>query len=309
MRFIFFFISFIIFSHNTFSQGIGKENYVELKKVENDLKIYTDSIINSTDWVQRFKSNELLIKGLVTSLKVPYSFNYKYDSLRLSKLYAPDSSFRIFTWQVMKDLTFYRQYGAIQMKTKDGSLNFFPLFDVSDFTNNPIDSVRDIHKWIGAIYYTIIEKKHNNKSYYTLLGRDDNTERTNKKWIDILTFDEAGNPQFGRNCFVYPTDGIKPAQPCYRFCLEFRKNAGVKLQYDEKLDEIIFDRLVSESNDLNTKSTLIPYGEYEGFKWQNGKWYYTAKPFDVEEIKEENDKKILPKSFLEKAAKSKKGRF
>ena len=308
MRCIIISFGFFIVTLGAFSQSISKENYKQLQKLEIDLKMFSDSIINSNDVSERFSSDANLIKGLVTALKVPYSFSYKFDSVRISKLYAPDSSFRIISWQVAKDLTLYRQQAAIQMKTKDGSLKLFPLFDCSDFTTAPNDSVRDAQHWIGAIYYTIIAKTYNNKTYYTLLGRDDNNERTNKKWIDILTFDEAGKPQFGRNCFVYPNDGIKPPQPCYRFCLEFRKNAGVKLQYDEKLDEIIFDRLISESNDLRTKSTLIPYGEYEGFKWQNGKWYYTAQPFDAVEIKEEN-KQTFPKPFLEKIEKKNKKRF
>ena len=241
---------------------------------------------------------------MVTALKKPNSFYYPFDSVRISKLYAPDSSFRIFTWQVTKDLTFYRQRGAIQMKTSDGSLKLFPLFDVSDFTKAPNDSVRETTKWIGAIYYQIILKTYNNKKYYTMLGRDDNNERTNKKWIDILTFDEAGKPQFGRNCFIYPNDGVKPPQPCYRFCLEFRKNAGVTLKYDEKLDEILMDHLISENNDLETKSTLIPYGDYEGFRWQNGKWYFTAQPYDAVEI--DDKPKTFPMPFLEKETKKKR---
>lgn len=297
-------ICFLLFSFSTscFSQKISEENFKLIEKKEQNLKRFSDSIINSKEWVQRFTSDAELIKTLVSALKIPFSFNYKFDSVNISKLYAPDSSFRIFTWQVMKDFTFYRQRGAIQIKTIDGSLKLFPLFDVSDFTESPTDSVRDASRWIGAIYYSIILKTHNNKKYYTLLGRDDNNERTNKKWIDILTFDEAGKPQFGRNCFIHPNDGIKPPQGSYRFCLEFRKNAGVTLKYDTKLDVIIFDHLISENNDLNTKSTLIPYGDYEGFKWINGKWNYTAQPYDAVEIKA--NPQTYPKPLFDKSRKN-----
>ena len=291
----------------TFSQKIKSSDLRQLKAIEDSLKVSADSIINSNDWGQRFKSDAELIKNLVTALKIPNSFYYNFDSVRISRLYAPDSSFKIFSWQVTKDLTFYRQRGAIQMKTNDGSLKLIPLFDISDFTNAPNDSVREANRWIGAIYYQIILKTYNNKKYYTLLGRDDNNERTNKKWIDILTFDEAGKPQFGRNCFIYPNDGMKPPQPCYRFCLEFRKNAGVTLKYDEKLDEILMDHLISENNDPDTKSSLIPYGDYEGFRWQNGKWYYTAQPYDAVPI--DDKPKTFPMPFLEKAEKKKKNRF
>lgn len=289
------------------SQRLQLTDAQAMQKIEDSLKIFADSIINANEWEQRFAADASLVKGLVKALKTKNSFYYKFDSLNISKLYAPDSSFKIFTWQVMKDFSYYRQRGAIQMRTSDGSLKLYPLFDVSDFTTLPNDSVRDASRWIGAIYYKIILKTANNKKYYTLLGRDDNNERTNKKWIDVLTFDETGKPLFGRNCFVYPNDGIKPPQPCFRFCLEFRKNAGVALKYDELLDEIIFDHLISENNEPNIKSSLIPYGDYEGFKWQNGKWYYTAQPYADVEIKEENNK-TFPNPFLEKMETKKKRR-
>ena len=289
------------------AQTIASEDKKQLKKLESFMQIQADSIINSQDWMMRFASDRELIQVLVQALKVKNSFYYNFDSLQISKVYAPDSSFKIFTWQVMKDFSYYRQRGAIQMRTTDGSLKLFPLFDASDFTERPTDSVRQADKWIGAIYYKIVLKTYNNKKVYTLLGSDENNERTNKKWIDILTFDDEGKPQFGRNCFVYPNDGFKPAQPCYRFCIEYRKNGGVRVRYDEKLDEIIFDRLISEGNDPNTKSTLIPYGDYEGFKWTNGKWYFTAQPFDALDLEEKP--KLMMKPILDNEEKKEKKRM
>lgn len=298
---LFLFTCFVFCS--SFSQRITAENYKQLKLMEPVLKNHSDSIINATTWFQRFNSDADLTKSLVMALKTPYSFYYPFDSVYMSTLYSPDSSFRIFTWQVMKDYSYYRQRGAIQMNTKDGSLKLFPLFDVSDFTDNPNDSVRDASRWIGAVYYKIVLKTFMNKNYYTLLGSDENNEKTNIKWIDILTFDNSGKPQFGRNCFTYPNDITKPKQPCYRFSLEFRKNGGVRIRYDEKLDVIIFDRLYSEGNDPRTKSTLIPYGEFEGFRWVNGKWQYTSTPFDALDFEEKTE--VFPKPFFEKPPKNK----
>jgi hypothetical protein len=44
------------------------------------------------------------------------------------------------------------------MKTTDGSLKLFPLFDMSEFTNRPTDSLRTNQNWIGALYYGIVKK-------------------------------------------------------------------------------------------------------------------------------------------------------
>src|SRR5690606_40572592 len=55
-----------------------------------------------------------------------------FDSLiTISKLSPKDSSFKIFTWQLVINDNLVRQHGAIQMKTNDGSLKLFPLIDKS----------------------------------------------------------------------------------------------------------------------------------------------------------------------------------
>ncbi len=76
----------------------------------------------------RFRADTNFIRSLVKALKLPNSFEYPFDSLQtISRLYAPDSSFRIFTWQYKKDNLLYLQEGAIQMNQPDGSLKLFPL--------------------------------------------------------------------------------------------------------------------------------------------------------------------------------------
>ncbi len=250
-------------------------NQIKISKIESGIKDFSKAILNATDMVDRFRADSLFTRGLVQALKVPNSFYYPFDSLiTISKLYAPDSSFRIFTWQVMKDFSSYHQKGAIQMHTNDGSLKIIPLFDHSDYTDFPVDSVRNANNWIGAVYYNIVLKTYRGKKFYTLLGYDENNAKTTKKWMEVLTFDEMGNPVFGGRYFDYPPDEIKPPQPAYRFCLEFKKQAGAKINYDPEIDRIIFAHLVSENGELKEKQSLIPYGSYEGFLWQNGKWVH-----------------------------------
>jgi hypothetical protein len=250
-------------------------NLLKIAKIEEGIKDYSIAILNATEMVDRFRADSLFTRGLVLALKVPNSFYYPFDSLiTISKIYAPDSAFRIFTWQIMNDFSSYHQKGAIQMRTKDGSLKIFPLFDNSDYTEFPVDSVRDANNWIGAVYYNIVLKSFKGKNYYTLLGYDENNAKTTKKWMEVLTFDELGKPVFGGRYFDYPPDSIKPPQPAYRFCLEFKKQAGAKINYDPEIDRIIFAHLVSENGEVREKQSLIPYGSYEGFYWVNGKWVH-----------------------------------
>jgi hypothetical protein len=257
---------------------------VSLAAMEEALKKPAYDILNAEEFPDRFRADSLFTRGLVRALRTPYSFSYHFDSLTtISQLYAPDSSFRIFTWQLqMEDLSHYRQKGAIQMRTKDGSLKLIPLYDYSRYTENPVDSVRDNQHWIGAVYYNIIQTAYNNRKYYTLLGYDANDARSAKKWMEVLTFDDAGNPQFGGRYFNYRNDSIKPYQPAYRFCFEFKKEANAKLNYDPELDMIILAHLVSEEGDTRKKYTLVPYGTYEGFRWQSGKWVHVPNINEVD---------------------------
>ncbi len=115
----------------------------QLEKQQDSLKIYAYDIVNAEEPSQRFRADSFFIRMLVRSLKFPNSFYFPFDSLQtISKLYAPDSSFRIFTWQIKKDAYVFLQRGAIQMRTADGSLKLFPLHDVSMFSKKPYDSVR-----------------------------------------------------------------------------------------------------------------------------------------------------------------------
>ncbi len=246
-----------------------------LRSAESILKTYAFEITNADEMADRTIADSFFTRSLVQALKIPFSFNYGFDSLKtISRLYAPDSSFRIITWQVMKDFTYYRYKGAIQFKTNDGSLKLIPLYDGTDFTERPIDSVRTNENWIGAIYYNIVLKTYNNKKYYTLLGYDENDARSTKKWMEVLTFDNKNKPLFGGKYFSYPNDPTKPPQPAYRFCIEFKKEANAKLNYDPEIDRIVFAKLVSETGEVSKKHTLVPLGPIEGFKWELGRWIY-----------------------------------
>ena len=276
---IFIFSLFFYFSQAS-AQSPSLVDLKQLAKKQDSLRLFADSMINSESPATRFRSDSNFIRGLVRALKLKNSFGYAFDSLTtVSRLYAPDSSFRIFTWQMKKDEYVLLQKGAIQMKTADGSLKLFPLFDASMFTGKPEDSVRNRNNWIGAIYYKIIMKQHNGKKYYTLLGFDDFSISSNKKWMEVLSFNANGEPVFGGPFISFKEDSVKkPVQS--RFHIQYKKEAGTVFNYNPELDMIIFDHLISETDQPEKKDTYIPDGDFEGFKWINGQWVHVNKIFD-----------------------------
>jgi len=265
--------------HSSYSQVISATEKKFFKLKEDTLKRLSKDLIVDSLQERRMRSDSSFIRALVRSLQVKNSFFYPFDSVKgISKLYAPDSSFRIFTWNLSYDEYYSRQRGAIQMKTKDGSLKLIPLRDVSEFTADPMDSVRNKSNWIGAVYYRVIQTKYNNKNFYTLFGYDANSAMTNKKWIEVMTFNDNNEPVFGGKYFSFEQDSAKkPTQ--FRFNIEYKKAASTTVNYDDELKIVLYDHLISETDEPEKPFTFVPDGDYEGFKWEKGKWVHIDKVF------------------------------
>ncbi len=270
-------------AQTTSTKHITAGDRLQFIKQQDSLKTFANDIVNAPEPNQRFRADSNFIRMLVRSLKIPNSFYFPFDSLQtISKLYAPDSSFRIFTWQIKKDVYVFLQRGAIQMRTADGSLKLFPLHDVSMFTKKPEDSVRGANNWIGAIYYRIIQKTFNGKNIYTLLGFDDFTINSNKKWMEVLTFNVQGQPVFGGPYFSFKNDSAKVSKKqTDRFFIEYKKEASTTFNYDSSLNMIVYDHLISETEEPARKESYVPDGDYEGFSWTNGQWLHVPKVFNT----------------------------
>ena len=261
-----------------FAQQITSSDKFFLLKKEDSLKTVGLKIVQGRDAADRFLADSAFTRIFVRALRTKNSFTHPFDSIiNISKLYAPDSSFKIFTWQLMINENTIRQHGAIQMRTADGSLKVFPLIDKSDMITNQTDSISDNNAWMGAVYYKIIQKEYKGESFFTLLGFDENNIKSDKKIMDVLQF-VNGKPVFGSQLFVME-NGNQYQKQMARYILEYKKEAAARLTFDEDLGAIVFDELTSESNTPNKKWTLVPDGEYNGFVWKNGKWVLTSNLF------------------------------
>lgn len=251
-----------------------------LQKKEDSLKAVAHTIIWGEEAAERFRADSLFTRMLVRALITPHSFHYPFDSvIQISRLYAPDSTFRIFTWQVIKDENTVRRHGAIQMRTADGKLKLFPLIDKTETIEDPIHQANGVSNWIGAIYYKILLHQFEGKKLYTLFGYDENTMLSTMKRLEVLQFDSEGQPVFGAApYFSFKEDSIpKPAQ--VRYWIEYKKDGNARLQYDEEMQMILIDHLIPENGEADKRYTYIPDGDYEGFTWKNGQWVHIDKVF------------------------------
>ncbi|MBL7745238.1 MAG: hypothetical protein JNN00_17320 [Chitinophagaceae bacterium] len=270
----------ILLSGAAFSQTIAPADLKKLQQKEDSLRTFARYMITDSLTEDRMVSDSIFTRTLVRTLQVKNSFYYPFDSVfGISKLYAPDSTFRIFTWNLEINDYWSLKRGAIQVRTKDGTLKLIGLHDVSPFTDNADDSVRTRKNWIGAVYYNIVKTQNNGKNYYTLFGFDNHSVMSSKKRIEVLTFDQKNEPVFGGPYFSYEQDSVRQ-KTRYRFSLEFKEGARVLANFIPDLNLILVDHLVSETDEPDNKWSYIPDGDNEAFKWENGKWIHVDKAFD-----------------------------
>lgn len=258
------------------AQKIGAEQLHQLAQIDDSLGRLGGEILDEILPLNRLRADSQFTRTLVRGLRIPFSYYYPFDSVQTAPiLYPADSSFRIITWHYTLNDADFRQRGVIQMNTPDGSLKIFPLYDYSEATDLPQDSIRTPQNWIGAVYYKLIEKATAKGSkVYTLIGYDENNGVTTRKWIDVLQFTASGEPRFGgHQFFSFPLDSLF-GKTQERYLMEYKKEGRAKLNYDPDEDLVIMDHLVSESNEPEKKFTLVPGGDYEGLRWANGRWTY-----------------------------------
>lgn len=250
-----------------------------MQKKEDSLATFAYQILNGRNVEDRFAADSQFTRTLVRALQIKNSFYYPFDSLAsIARVVPRDSSFKIFTWQLVINGDIIRQHGAIQMNTPDGALKLFPLIDKTDLIKNIEDTVTSNRAWIGALYYKVVEEKAFGKNYYTLLGFDDNNMVSDRKIIDVLTFKD-GQPVFGGPYFSFQNNSSHKGA-IDRYVMEYKKNASPKLSFDNDMDLIIYEHLISETGEPKKKYTYIPDGDYEGLKWKDGKWIHIEKIFN-----------------------------
>ncbi|MCE3279564.1 MAG: hypothetical protein K0S44_1755 [Bacteroidetes bacterium] len=281
--------------HIGFSQSGHEKSAIALK--ESELSTICKKLYSSTGENQALQ-NGLLIEKFDSILHEPNSFeNYEFDSLKkdLSILRSPDNKFRIIHWHLEKSDGTFEYFGFIQSKhseTKKGlfkkskteTIQLYPLTDRSSEIKNPENTITDNKKWYGMRYYKIIHTKTRTKNYYTLLGWDGNDKFSQKKIIDVLTFDNTGIPRFGADIFNYGKKYPK------RVIFEYSATCSMSLKYSSKKDSIVFAHLAP------IKPTLEGQYQYycsdmsfDGFGFKKGKWNY-GKDLNAVNDKNENDK-------------------
>ncbi len=256
---------------------LSLEAQEKIRLGEDTLAVLAYAVVNDSIEQERFAACRALITCLVRTLKVDNSFKYKFERLRsVSILAPPDSSFRIFTWQLFVNDSTYRYYGAIQLNRKE--LQLFPLIDRSvEMETPPIREQMTPERWYGVIYYNLRQFDTKDGRKYLLLGYDASDFYTRRKVVEVLSFDAAGKPVFGAPVF----DRENPAGPPeLRIFAEYAAEASFRMNWDEQYQVILIDHAIPMPSPYGTGVVMVPDGSYDALKFEKGRWKYINKIFN-----------------------------
>ena len=284
---------------------IGLQNNCHAQRKET-FRAFEDSIIhmhrqilNEYNATLRYQKNEKLLQLFHDVLEQRNSINYSFDSIKtISILTSPDKKVRIVTWYLIDDSGMHDHFGYIQAyHNEKGKYVVYPLTDCWNKIVNPATQSLTPDYWFGAIYTRLIQVKDENKTYYTLLGRNGGNVFSKFYVIEVLSFNHD-RPVFGANIFRnYGKRNMRvlfEQAPVGYFHLSYEKQAYLQKNEKKKgkkdgkkepnsmdtlfTDMIIFDRLIPMDESL---SRLPQYyvGESslnDAFIEQNGKWYFKS---------------------------------
>jgi len=238
-----------------------------IEQLEDSIQSLFNKIILTKNDRDKLNYNSEIEKIFNKLLNNKNSFEYPFNKLKhVSKLISDDELLRIITWNLPFNNGTYQYFGFIQIKSKKNSISLFKLTDNSKEITLAEDKTLDNNNWYGALYYKILTNRHNNKTYYTLLGWDGNDNFTNKKIIETLLI-KRKKLQFGIP-IIKSGNEIQ-----HRIIFEYAKQAKMMLRYDEKEKMIVFDHLAPSLKKF--KGQYMYYGpdlSQDGLEFIDGYW-------------------------------------
>ncbi len=175
---------------------------------------------------------ELQLKEI---LEMPQSANFKLDSVGYLKvLQSEDKQVRIATWSLkMEDGSFqFRGFvHVIDSKTNHNAL--IRLQDQTPYSTPILNKSLTSSKWMGAVYFEMIEKVYSGKKYYTLLGWKGMDMTRQSKVVEVMNLKNNSEVVFGANIFnLKGSSQYKDMTNPKRVVFIYNSQTRMLLQYD-----------------------------------------------------------------------------
>lgn len=236
------------------------------------------NFINARSDAQRRQAANTVYERLGKLLAEPNSWNYPFDSLRLSTvsvLSAPDRNCRFFTWNLILKNGDHKYYGYVQYRQRKEWLLSSLLDTLRQQPKDLLDSEFDPERWPGALYYQIQPFRSKRQQYYLLLGYDGGTARYNRKVMDVVRFDPIAGPVFGAPLF---RRNPKDYEPQYRWVVDCADQAVITFRFEPDPGIVVLSELHRAFEDSPDEASFrVPSGDYHYFA-QDKKGYWVFYP-------------------------------
>jgi hypothetical protein len=231
---------------------------------EKELVVLLDSIRKVKGEEEKFLLSDAIALELELMLAEENSMQYPFDSLKLiSKIVAPDKSWRMFNWHIEDDKKQHKYWAIIQYKHQN-KYRVVSLMDAAEDLKSPESKTIKAPQWYGAHYYNVFMPE---KNKYYLLGYNGRSNIISQKIIEVMSFDNKGNIIFGDDVFITEKGNPK------RMVFEYSREVSMSLKYYEKNKIIVFDHLAPrEPHLVNSKQFYGPDLSYDAFEYKKGKW-------------------------------------
>ena len=249
-----------------------------------DLSFYADIMVNAVEGKHRTRANQEF-----NTLFDQYIRSSSFDAEALkevkyiSQQSTDNADFTIYTWQLKASENSYKSFGYIKMHSGE-------VHELKSVPHEEIDMPYELYgaqDWLGMLYYKIMPTMVEGKDAWLLFGYDGFSKLEHRKVLDVLSFDEAGQPVFGAEIFKKEEKSSRD-NISNRIVLRYSMDSNVTLNYNPNLDIIMHDHLINRMGRIPGQGeTWLSDGSYEGYKWDGSMWVYDEKVF--EQITEEGN--------------------
>jgi hypothetical protein len=205
------------------------------------------------------------------------AFGTSFEGVPMSRVDAPDGTFRMFTWNVPREDGSHLYEGYLLMRIGSRQ-SLVELRDMSAGIPSPEVPELGPDRWYGALYYDVVLVKKGAKTYYTLLGWKGHSSVETRKVIEVLHF-KGKQPRFGAPLFG--TGRLKANRKVFGY--SFQTSMG--LWYEKDQGRIVLDHLSPARADMEGQRAFYgPDLSYDAYVWDKGVWRY-ERDIDARDIR------------------------
>ena len=215
-------------------------------------------------------SREALLKELNDRLMVLWNdvalFNRDWSCFkRMITLQSLDKKMRISTYLVPGSGFDSYVKGAV-LRHQGDRIEVTLLKDETAEIKTPERSRLSSDKWYGALYTDLIETRHKDQTFYTLLGFKSNDGLVKTRLVDAVSFS-------GKKVYFGMAQFKSGGKTLYRHIFKYAAGANMMLRYDVRMKMIVFDHLTPSESFYNGQYQYYgPDFSYDGYRFEKGIW-------------------------------------